>query len=400
MHLVKSKQPSAPASTDRPGAAPRPAGISAEQLSSVSRAADPLVQHLQSMGITGTAAQEQVDLMRRMMRTPEMQAMFSDPDRLSDMFRSNPVLQDMIRENPELGAMLNNREEMQRMMRIMADPELSRTFLRGMDLQLSNAEAHGAFAQMASASASVNRMMERMADDAALEADRQRTVDATAATAPTNNPFAALFQPQDTQSGGTGAAGPRPSGATGTAAGLGGFPGGLGGFGLPGGGGLGGMPELSPEMEAAVAEMMRNPAMREMMVQQWQAQARSNPMLREMAASNPMMAQLFENPDRLRAYLETLGDPETMAAMHRVRDAMARLDPGLAEGGNAPGLGLPAGLFGAGMPAMAPPADPETAYAAQLQQLQDMGFWDREANIRALVATQGNVNAAVERLLG
>jgi ubiquilin len=31
--------------------------------------------------------------------------------------------------------------------------------------------------------------------------------------------------------------------------------------------------------------------------------------------------------------------------------------------------------------------------------LQDMGFFDRDANIRALQATGGNVNAAVERLL-
>lgn len=31
--------------------------------------------------------------------------------------------------------------------------------------------------------------------------------------------------------------------------------------------------------------------------------------------------------------------------------------------------------------------------------LQDMGFFDQEANIRALQATGGNVNAAVDRLL-
>lgn len=31
--------------------------------------------------------------------------------------------------------------------------------------------------------------------------------------------------------------------------------------------------------------------------------------------------------------------------------------------------------------------------------MQDMGFYDREANIRALQATGGNVNAAVDRLL-
>lgn len=39
-------------------------------------------------------------------------------------------------------------------------------------------------------------------------------------------------------------------------------------------------------------------------------------------------------------------------------------------------------------------------YATQLSQLEAMGFTDNEANLRALSATGGNVNAAVERLLG
>jgi ubiquilin len=38
-----------------------------------------------------------------------------------------------------------------------------------------------------------------------------------------------------------------------------------------------------------------------------------------------------------------------------------------------------------------------SCYCCQL--LQDMGFFDQEANIRALQATGGNVNAAVDRLL-
>jgi ubiquilin len=54
---------------------------------------------------------------------------------------------------------------------------------------------------------------------------------------------------------------------------------------------------------------------------------------------------------------------------------------------------------GGGGMAPAPPDDPGTAYASQLQQLQEMGFYDRDANIRHLLATGGNVNAAVERLL-
>lgn len=43
---------------------------------------------------------------------------------------------------------------------------------------------------------------------------------------------------------------------------------------------------------------------------------------------------------------------------------------------------------------------PEQLYATQLSQLQEMGFFDTQENIRALSSTYGNVNDAVERLLG
>lgn len=43
---------------------------------------------------------------------------------------------------------------------------------------------------------------------------------------------------------------------------------------------------------------------------------------------------------------------------------------------------------------------PEQLYATQLSQLQEMGFFDTQENIRALSSTSGNVNAAIERLLG
>ncbi len=63
-----------------------------------------------------------------------------------------------------------------------------------------------------------------------------------------------------------------------------------------------------------------------------------------------------------------------------------------------------------GAAAAAPPAaaaatpaaaavDPKTKYATQLEQMKAMGFVNDEANLQALVATNGNVEAAVERLL-
>ncbi|XP_015120612.1 ubiquilin-1 [Diachasma alloeum] len=42
---------------------------------------------------------------------------------------------------------------------------------------------------------------------------------------------------------------------------------------------------------------------------------------------------------------------------------------------------------------------PEERYRAQLEQLTAMGFLNRDANLQALIATFGDINAAVERLL-
>lgn len=44
-------------------------------------------------------------------------------------------------------------------------------------------------------------------------------------------------------------------------------------------------------------------------------------------------------------------------------------------------------------------ARPEIIYRDQLRQLTDMGFTDAQANINALVATGGNLQASIDRLL-
>ena len=42
---------------------------------------------------------------------------------------------------------------------------------------------------------------------------------------------------------------------------------------------------------------------------------------------------------------------------------------------------------------------PQIRFASQISQLNDMGFFDAERNVAALLATGGNVSAAIERLL-
>ncbi|KAL4070275.1 hypothetical protein J3A83DRAFT_4094779 [Scleroderma citrinum] len=70
--------------------------------------------------------------------------------------------------------------------------------------------------------------------------------------------------------------------------------------------------------------------------------------------------------------------------------------------GSPGGLGgLPFG-GGVGTGAAAAPTDtrpPEERFQVQLQQLQDMGFTNASQNVRALLATGGNVHAAIEYIL-
>lgn len=46
-----------------------------------------------------------------------------------------------------------------------------------------------------------------------------------------------------------------------------------------------------------------------------------------------------------------------------------------------------------------PQQPPEERFREQLQQLQEMGFTDQQANINALLASGGFVQGAIERLL-
>ncbi|XP_029633058.1 ubiquilin-2 isoform X3 [Octopus sinensis] len=73
---------------------------------------------------------------------------------------------------------------------------------------------------------------------------------------------------------------------------------------------------------------------------------------------------------------------------------MAQMVQMMASGqmGNNP---MTSGLLGTGQ--MVQP--PDQRFGPQLEQLAAMGFVDREANIRALTATLGDVNAAIDRLL-
>ncbi|XP_060936950.1 ubiquilin-2-like [Limanda limanda] len=198
------------------------------------------------------------------------------------------------------------------------------------------------------------------------------------------------------------------------------------------------------------------------MQQQMQRQMMSNPMTLAQIMGNPMARSIINNPDLRRQmvpgnfpmqqpleqttnvsrmlnnpeFMRQLQNPETLSTMNnpRVRQALEQIQQGLqilqteapgflsgvptagptvppATGSsvppqNSPSAALPPGsippqqmqqilqMFSGGGASV-----PETRFQQQLDQLNSMGFINREANLQALIATGGDVNAAVERLL-
>jgi ubiquilin len=159
------------------------------------------------------------------------------------------------------------------------------------------------------------------------------------------------------------------------------------------------------------------------------------------ADRNPMVRELFDRPhlieDGVRAVQEMLADPEHMREMfHVAHELLLRPPAGQQAGGNgALDLRLPilgqdvanlgaAGLideeedeeeeeedfgdrelFDAAWGVRAPPAvlhvdaPPEQRFAVQLGLMEEMGFLDLQRNVQTLIATNGDLEMAVEWLL-
>ncbi|KAE8693443.1 hypothetical protein F3Y22_tig00110812pilonHSYRG00100 [Hibiscus syriacus] len=131
-----------------------------------------------------------------------------------------------------------------------------------------------------------------------------------------------------------------------------------------------------------------------------------SPQLQSLVGSNSQLTELMQNSQSLCQ----LTSPEMMQ-MRASGSAgiLAHWEPAHTGGGagtlNNMGLEALRSMFaglGAGSLAVPNGSDvpPEDLYATQLLQLHEMGFIDSQENVRALIASSGNVHAAVEQLLG
>ena len=127
--------------------------------------------------------------------------------------------------------------------------------------------------------------------------------------------------------------------------------------------------QTSPEMMRLALQMMQqNPQMMQQMMQ-------NNPYMQNMT---PEMQQMMTNPQFIESMLQP-GVLDTMTQMMQ-------------------GHGAQMPMMGMGQPVQSN-EPPEIRFEAQLQQLQEMGFYDAQENIQALQMTNGNVNAAIEMLI-
>jgi len=384
------------------------------------------------------------DMLRQVLDNPLTQSLMSNPDVIRQMLESNPQMQEVMDRNPEIRQMLNNPEVLRQMMEIARNPSRLQEMTRTMDRQMQNLEAmpggmnilqrmyRDVQEPVLNAMGGPNPFQDLQAANSPSQVPSTETAD------PAPNPWAA-GQAGGEAGGQTGPAAPPTSGA-----------------GAPLGGQLGQAGGLftSPGMQSLMGQMRDNPTLMSQMMSapymqsmfstlssnpdQASAMLANNPLFagnpalqQQMASMMPQMLQQMQNP----SVQQLMGNPEALQAIMQIQQGMERLRTAAPEVFQSLGLPtLPPNLIppnvGSPSPAQpspaAPPAGPggneqvfnqfmsqmmgqmragnpdqppEERFASQLDQLASMGFVDRQANIQALIATMGDVNAAVERLL-
>ncbi|KAG4380166.1 hypothetical protein GLYMA_16G118400v4 [Glycine max] len=374
------------------------------------------------------------NLVREIMNSPTMQNLMNNPEIVRNLIMNNPQMQELMDRNPELAHILNDPSTLRQTLEATRNPEIMREMMRNTDRAMSNIESSPEGFNM------LRRMYENIQEpflnattmagntgnnNAAVSGthggharDRSTNPSTTSSEAtagsplPNTNPL-----PNPWSSTGTGGAqnNPRRSLTTGVDARQQG-PTGLGGLGLPD---LESMMGGSAMPDAALlTQLMQNPAISQMMQSMLSNPQTLNQILGANTEQRGMpdlnsLREVMQNPEFLRLF----SSPETLqqllsfqqALMSQLGQQQSTRESGQTGGGTGPmnnlGLEMLSSMFGGlGAGSLAVPnrsnEPPEQLYASQLSQLQEMGFFDTQENIRALIATSGNVHAAVERLLG
>ncbi|XP_039368882.1 ubiquilin-4 isoform X1 [Mauremys reevesii] len=401
------------------------------------------------------------EMLSQIMENPLVQNMMSNPDLMRQMIMANPQMQQLMERNPEISHMLNNPELMRQTMELARNPAMMQEMMRNQDRALSNLESipggynalrrmytdiqepmfsaareqfgNNPFSSLAGNSDSSSSQPLRTENREPLPNPWSPTPPASQAQVPSSEGSTGSTATQSTPTVSN------PFGINAANLGTGMF--------------------NSPEMQGLLQQISENPQLMQNMISapymrsmmqtlsqnpDFAAQMMvnvplfaGNPQLQEqLRLQLPVFLQQMQNPDSL----SILTNPRAMQALLQIQQGLQTLQT------EAPGLVPSLGSFGmpripppsaggstipenpvssSSTPASASPAggsnpqqqlmqqmiqllaggnsqvqSPEVRFQQQLEQLNAMGFINREANLQALIATGGDINAAIERLLG
>ncbi|XP_033322633.1 ubiquilin isoform X1 [Megalopta genalis] len=377
------------------------------------------------------------ETMRIILDNPLVQNLMNDPENMRNLISANPQIQELMERNPEISHVLNNPELLRQTMELARNPSMLQELMRSHDRALNNLESipggHSALRRLyrdiqepiLAATADVRNPFAALVEDNSSEDNQNNPQQGQENRDPLPNPWNQNQTPQNTT--------PDPPQA---------------GRGLLD----------SPGMQSLITQMMENPQLMQTMLNapytrsMLEAMAadpamasrvisanpffRGNPQMQEQMRAmmpafiqqmqNPQIQNIFTNPGALAAvmqihqgleqlrtvvpeFVETMGmtvppaatttpnagttnptPPTTQASDTNQQDAFSQFMARMVSA-----MALNQGVEVEGQPV--PP--PEERYRAQLEQLTAMGFVNRDANLQALIATFGDINAAVERLL-
>jgi len=398
------------------------------------------------------------EFMRQIMDSPLTQSLMSNPEIVRSMIESNPQMRQLIERNPEIGHMLNNPNILRQTMEVARNPAMLQELMRNQDRAMSNLESlPGGQSALQRMYRDIQEPMLNAAQDQfgsnpfqALGGDSAGGNNAQSQSgensAPMPNPWNAGG------SSGTGNNGSTPTTANSTTNQAGSAL-----FTSPG------MQSLLTQMTEN-PQLMQNMINAPYTQNMFQSLSQNPDMASNIISSNPLFQGNPQLQEQMRnmmpAFLQQLQNPavqglmtnpEALAAIRQIQEGMERLQraaPELYSTMGFPGVGIGSNL-GATTTAASPSstttttttpatdsttsatpstpsggnnsqqafsqlmqqmvtsmagqglnAPPEERFRTQLETLASMGFVDRQANIQALIGTYGDVNAAIDRLLG
>uniref|UniRef100_A0A8C0IZB7 Ubiquilin 4 n=1 Tax=Chelonoidis abingdonii TaxID=106734 RepID=A0A8C0IZB7_CHEAB len=401
------------------------------------------------------------EMLSQIMENPLVQNMMSNPDLMRQMIMANPQMQQLMERNPEISHMLNNPELMRQTMELARNPAMMQEMMRNQDRALSNLESiPGGYNALRRMYTDIQEPMFSAAREqfgsnpfSSLAGNSESSSSQPLRTEnrePLPNPWSPTPPASQAQV-------PSSEGSTGSTASQS-TPTVSNPFGINAAS-LGTGMFNSPEMQGLLQQISENPQLMQNMISapymrsmmqtlsqnpDFAAQMMvnvplfaGNPQLQEqLRLQLPVFLQQMQNPDSL----SILTNPRAMQALLQIQQGLQTLQT------EAPGLVPSLGSFGiprippssaggstipenpvssTSTPASASPVggsnpqqqlmqqmiqllaggnsqvqSPEVRFQQQLEQLNAMGFINREANLQALIATGGDINAAIERLLG